>query len=246
MRDIVVVAAFWRSNYIVECLKHLNLASGIADKEIWVFQDDRIDLPSNRRPHFDLTTDLIASNHDLWRRFVRRQPHEVAAGEFNHACSYNVFFALREAYQTDCDFVYLVADDIFVTPDFFKWHEAVQRDGHFCTVAERAFRDFQPESKPFDLSAYYRAPTGGMDGGMCWHRDNLRRVIDYPSVVPQDHRLGRDLPEAVPMIPFVQRAYHVGAVSSHITPDGKFHGCGDTDPIPERMPHYEWDTVYHA
>lgn len=246
MKDIVVVTAYWRPQYVAKCLQALRDCDGIADKEVWVFQDDRDSLTSLYRPGHAETTDTIKSVPDLYARFVQRPPHDfdTTGQTANHPTSYNTFNGLKEAYESGAKHVYLVADDILVTPDFFRWSEAVHNDGdHFSTVAERVYQDTLPEPKPFNLSAYYQAPTSLMDAGMCWRREKLKLLLGDGQV--RDHRFPLPLTEQEyrPMIPFVHRAYHVGKVSTAVYED-KINYRGDCDEIPEVMPHYEWDKVY--
>jgi len=246
-KDIVVVTAYWRHLYVKQCLETLADCLGIENKEVWVFQDDRACLsPFRRSLHTETTRQIIESGK--YSRFVRRAPHDYdTSGQGpNHPCSFNVFSALQEAYAANAEFVYLVADDILVTPDFFKWSEEVHHDGdYFSTVAERVYNDLIQEPKPFDLSAYYQAPTSLMDAGMCWRREKLNLLLADGQV--RDHRFPPNLTEKEfrPMIPFVQRAYHIGEMSTHIAGD-KLHGRGDCDAIPKTMPQYKWDKVYRV
>lgn len=152
---------------------------------------------------------------------------------------------MREAYEAQSVFTYMVYDDVFVTPDFFRWHEAVQQDCNpHSTVAERVFTQFQSSPNPFDLSAYYKAPTNLMDGGICWGHKQLG--VTLGGVSAHDHRFPPTMsPEdARPMIPYVQRAYHVGKISSALYTKNEFDECGDADEIPQVMPNYEWNEVY--
>jgi len=240
MFDVVVVLAYWRPDYIARCLECLTEAK--AHQKIWVFQDDRIDLPKDKRDAHSLTRDIISQNSDKWDRFIQRVPHDFTThGQDGlHCCSYNSFWGLREAYEFGSNLTYLVADDVLVTPDFFKWHEAVHKDDTwFSSVAERPFKQFQWWDNPFNLSAYYMSPTILMDGGMCWPRRSLKTVLRYPMTEVRDHRFNYD--GIFPVIPAVQRAYHVGRKSSYLYGDGV---CGDTDSDPITMPVYEWDSVY--
>lgn len=255
MRDIVIVLAYWRQNYIDRCFECLRDCDGIDSKEVWIFQDDRASLPQNRREAHRITSTKIAASlaHFQEARFIQRAPHEFSRTtdeSERHCCSHNSFWALREAYEHGAPFVFFVADDVLVTPDFFKWHKSVQEDSNcFSSVAERAWRErslYWPDTMPFDLSAYYRADTHLMDGGMCWRRENLGKLLRYPSTEVIDHRFP-DLPfdEKCPMIPFVQRAYHVGHLSSFALTE-EFAECGDVDSIPQTMPKYEWDKVHRV
>lgn len=250
MKDIVIVLAYWRPNYLPRCFECLFNCPDISNKEIWFFQDTRECLSDWRKPLLQQVFNIAKS----WSpsRLVQRNAHDFCMRSDDdplkrHACSFNSFWALREAYESGAKYVYLVADDVLVTPDFFKWHEAVQNDGdYFSTVAERAFRQYVPQAKPFDLSAYYRSPVNTMDGGICWKNDNLKLVVDYPNTEVRDHRFAPiPFEKQCPMIPYVQRAYHVGKVSSYCIDDNE-HLCGDADDVPSSIPNYSWKKVYRA
>lgn len=251
MRDIVIVPVYWRSNYILHALECLRACEGIENKDVRIYQDDRFDLPQNKRAEWLFTREisqLWVSYRNLDWKFRQLPPHEftrVADDSKPHPVSFLTFHALREAYESDAQYVYLVYDDVWVTPDFFRWSEAVHQNGnYFHTVAEREFRQFQPGPKPKDPSAYYRAGTNLMDGGACWKRKDLGTLLRYPSNTVVDHRFPPiPFKDRCPMVPSAQRAFHVGSRSSS-TPDDGYYVCGDIDPVTVEMPIYEWNKVY--
>lgn len=206
-------------------------------------------MPLNRKKFYRQATQVAQDfcfGKKNWK-FIQRPPHDfdIRGEGANHPVSFNSFWALHEALEHGSEFTYIVYDDVFVTLDFFLWHEAVQRDGDYhSTVAERVFKQFQLENNPTDLSAYYQAPTNLMDGGICWKREKLKVTLGGNSV--HDHRFPPNMqPEdARPMIPYVQRAYHVGKISSALYTKNEFDECGDADEIPQVMPKYEWNEIY--
>lgn len=251
IKDTVLIPVYWRPWYLDKCLQFLSGCRGIEEKRIFLYQDNRYRMPTNRRKWYRQTTQIArdwCAGRRNWK-FIQRPPHDfdTSGAGANHPVSFNAFWSMREAYEHGSSFTYMVADDVFVTPDFFEWHEAVQRDCEpHSTVAERAFKQFQPEKKLFDLSAYYKAPTNLMDGGICWSREKLAITLGYPNARVHDHRFPPNMTpdDARPMIPFVQRAYHVGKISSALYTKAEFDECGDADEIPEVMPNYCWDKVY--
>lgn len=243
MRDVVVILAYWRPEYIGQCLENLLRCPESQDVQIAVFQDSRIALPDNRTSLFFQTAGIIESYSKFFPNFyfTQRINHDFdmqGAGQF-HPSAVNAHQALLEAYDSGAEYVYYVQDDVLVAPDFLLWHKAVQEDGnYFCTCSDRLPKGW--ESKPFDLGAYYESPIR-LDNGLCWRRENLAIALNLPSRELIDFRF----PERQQMIPFVQRSYHVGKRSAAAYQE-EFCECGDVDEIPSIMPRYEWNKVYLA
>ena len=118
--DIVLIPAYMRPEYLSLCLEYLAAAEGArVGKEFWVIQDMR--QHDEHRFNVQLRwTKEVLDNSPLPVRYIFRQPHNYAGN------SYNTLEAYKEAYGTEARFTYLVEEDVLVTPDFFRWHEAVQ------------------------------------------------------------------------------------------------------------------------
>lgn len=239
--DVVVVLAYWRPDYIGKCLDSLLSCPEIQNTQVAVFQDSRVNLPENRASLFSSTTKIVKSYAEKFSRFhfMERPAHDfdmTGSGQF-HPSAVNAQSALLSAYDSGAEYIYYVQDDVLVTPDFLRWHKAVQEDGdYFSTCSDRLPTDW--DSKPFDLGAYYQSPIR-LDNGLCWRRANLEIALNLPSRELIDFRF----PEREQMIPFVQRSYHVGKRSAAAYQE-EFCECGDVDEIPTETPNYEWNKVY--
>lgn len=116
---------------------------------------------------------------DDWRtklpiRFIRSQSH-IYAGN-----TQNVMEAYKKAFETDANFVYLVEDDVFVMPDFFEWHEAVQaQEDYFCSVAYRCSRNHEAFTDIVDPNAYFTTGRDYASIGVCWKRKNLASLVAH-------------------------------------------------------------------
>ena len=159
MKDIVIIPTFHRPEYLALCLEHLRAAQGERELEFWVFHD-RGSEPDNR----SICTGA---------RYVERPTHDYIGNPFNFLEAY------REAFNTDARFVYLVEDDVFVGPDFFRWQEAVQaRRDYFCTIAWHCIRNPQvlPSSDP---TAIVETNRDYSSIGVCWRRERLASVVQH-------------------------------------------------------------------
>ena len=151
MTDIVLIPAYMRPEYLALCLEHLAAAAGARDdKQYWVCQDMRHN--DNNRYMLPLQwTKEVLDNSPLPVRYIQRKPHGWNGN------SYNTMEAYKEAINTDVRYVYLVEEDVLVTPDFFRWHEAVQavEPNTMCSIAYRCSRNREAFTHIVDPAAYF-------------------------------------------------------------------------------------------
>jgi hypothetical protein len=245
-KDAVVVLAYWRPDYIGKCLECLLACPEISDTEVFIFQDSRKSLPANRAELFPVTTEIIENYvHRFAHAAFSQQPdhtyHTDGSGKL-HPNTFNLRVGLKRAYESGAERMYLVCDDVLVTPDFLRWHKAVQQDGDYpVTCSARLPSQEFPILPEHDLNAYYQSPIV-LDNGLCWRRDKLAAVVNARATEIMSYRFPYF---EKPMIPFVQRSYHVGKRSAALY-EADFCICGDVDSIPEKMPEYEWSRVRRA
>lgn len=177
MKDIVIVPTYFRPEYLQLCLEYLTKAEGIESKQIWIMHDHH---------EYDERTHAIEEqwNQEIigeWRhyrgldiQFKRGLKHST------HGNSRNVLEAYKAAFNTGANMIYLIEDDVFVTPDFFRWHEAVQADGdYFCSVGYNCKFKWPATFTPVSESdAYYTAHYYG-SYGVGWKRQNLELIIPH-------------------------------------------------------------------
>jgi hypothetical protein len=234
--DIVLVPTYFRPEFLQLCLEHLAEAEGIESKEIWLLQDSR---PDDEHVH-KLEMGWTASVVNAWKgslnlQFIVGQKHGAVGN------TRNVLEGYKRAYHEKPRYVYLVEDDVFVTPDFFKWHEAVQADGdYFCTVGcNCSYKKPEKIKLVRDLSAYYTAAWYA-SLGVCWKPENMGEFLKhalttyynnmdgYIAGCFPDSPLGTGFTEQDGLInrvilqsgkkvafPFVSRAYHAGFYGYH-------------------------------
>lgn len=176
MKDIVLIPTWYRPEYLQLCLEHLAQTRGIESKQIWILQDQHQDDLIRHAVEENWTQDVLASWQQykaLDIRFIRATPHCTVGN------SRNVLFGYHRAYNTGAKYVYLIEDDVFVTPDFFEWHEAVQNDGdYFCSVGYNCKYKRPDILTSEDPGAYYSARWYG-SYGVGWKREKLAPIFQH-------------------------------------------------------------------
>lgn len=246
MSDIVIVPTYYRPEYLHLCLEHLMNAGAANDKRIWLCQDMRFE-DQHRHQIEERWLDELLS---FWRERLpielrRRKQHGFAGN------SCNVMEAYKEAYDTDARFVYLVEEDVLVTPDFFRWHEAVAALGpHFCSIAYRCSRNGDARTDISNPQAYFTTARDYASIGVCWRRETLGPIVAHANpeyyrdmeayilktfpgnrfagdFCEQDGLIMRVMWEqrGVTVWPYVPRCYHMGWYGYHrphgIRPNGQ-------------------------
>lgn len=173
--DIVLIPAYFRPEFLALCLEYLSKAEGARDnKEYWVCQDFREHDDARHSIEARWTKDVIESS-PLPVRFVQRKPHNFPGN------SYNTLEAYKDAYMTDARFVYLVEEDVIVTPDFFLWHEAIHtvEPETMCSIGYRCSRNPEVRKDISDPSAYFTSRKDYASIGVCWRREHLDVVVEH-------------------------------------------------------------------
>lgn len=173
VRDLVIVPVYYRPEFLALCLDHILKAEGGREKEVWVLQDrhtsDAFPLTSRLgdvRRAAEWYSEAFAAF-----RFEIRKPHQFRGNP------YNFLEAYREAYLcSNIRYVYLIEEDVFVSRDFFRWHEAIQeRVSPWVSVGWHCIRN--PEVVPTrDARAYVTSYRDFSSIGLCWRRENLAPV----------------------------------------------------------------------
>lgn len=231
MRDIVVIPCYERPEFTRICLKHLAQARGIQDKEVWLCQDRHL---SDKDP--DAMVWAMESNvlfgHD---HFPGRFSYNILEPHATYGNSRNLVEALSTAVDAGPERIFLVEDDIAVSPDFFSWHEAVlDQPGVFvsCATSLNKSAHFQtngPEAMDESLqdpAAYYLSQGAYSSHATAFKTDNLKSILGYlfgctnwASGWEQDLLTQRFLKaiQRRSAWPYVPRAFNIGWYSYHIT-----------------------------
>jgi len=114
----VLIPAFDRTEMLMHCLDHLARCPEVRNVTIRVCIDRR----AGHAPLNEFAA-IQEWNKDLDVELRFTGPH------MHHGNSFNVLTSLRHAYaDSEFDLFYVVEDDVLVSPEFFTWHERIQRD----------------------------------------------------------------------------------------------------------------------
>lgn len=238
MSDIVVIPTHERPEYLWVCLEKLKAAEGIDSKQIFICEDNHADKPKG----FTTQIEILATIREAEKMFGRERVTYLAVQPHNYyGNSYNLTEGLRTALNTNVGYVYLVEDDTMVMPDFFRWHEAVQKQfDPFVSCASRYNRslNFQINGAKAidetikDPNACVRSDEAYASWAVCFQRENLYYLLkhvdhhDWQPGYEQDiftqTFMGDGRSKSI--WPYIPRAYHMGWYSYHRTAGMKFNG----------------------
>jgi hypothetical protein len=137
------------------CLEHFAACPESADVRVWVYVDAHVNQPSVPREEI---LAVVKKFPQLSVEVTFRAPHRYLGNSFN------VLMAYKDAYQSKAQHVFLIEDDVVISPGFFAWHRA-QHDGHLlgCSIAiEKGPR---------------QGPYASL--GVCFRREVLQVVVPH-------------------------------------------------------------------
>ena len=79
--------------------------------------------------------------------------------------SWNILNALKQGWQSDANYIFLVEEDVMVRPEFFQRHLKMQQSGDFFVTSGRQRRGLSAD--------YYTNP------GCCFRREKLELIIPH-------------------------------------------------------------------
>lgn len=180
MHDICIVCTFDRPEMLMLSLSHLAQTEEVRSHqvEIWVCVD-RHARPISGSYYRDHVADLdeidraLGSFGDLRLRKILRSETRF------HGLTRNAMEAYKEAHRTDARYVFNVEDDVLVTPDFFRWHHAVQSsEDLFCSIAwkNRRRNDYTQSDDP---RQFFTSRTDYASVGVCFKREKLSCILPH-------------------------------------------------------------------
>jgi hypothetical protein len=178
VKDVVLIPTYLRPEYLQLCLEHLaNTTRTETQKEFWICADQRPDDEYRFKIILEWQSEILSA----WRgtlpiRFINGAKHQFNGNSFNVLESY------KKAYhEPGVRNVYLVEDDVLVTPDFFKWHEAVAtaEPEALCSIAYRCSRNGDARTDVRDPGAYFTTARDYASIGVRWNRALLETVIQH-------------------------------------------------------------------
>jgi hypothetical protein len=244
MKDIVLIPTYLRPEYLQICLEHLaQTISTPTPKEFWICADQRANDIYRYKIVLDWLNDVLGAwRHALPIKFFNGAKHQFSGNSFNVLESYKRAYA-----EPGVRNVYLVEDDVMVTPDFFRWHElaAEVEPSAACSIAYRCSRNGEAHRGILRPEAYFTTARDYASIGVRWTRDRLRPIIEhareeyyanqsgYIQKRFAGNRFAGDFAEQDGLImrvmweqhwytvwPYVPRCYHMGWYGYH-RPNGK-------------------------
>lgn len=158
--NVVVIPCFNRPEFLYVTLEFICKAKGY-EKNKYLFCCDH---------GFNVQNiNIIKSFPQLNSEIVIRKNHFPKLTKQ----SFNVLEGYRQACNMSDELVYLIEDDIFISEDFFNWHEKVHaKDKCFCSIATRNNNTEFDTSN--DVSAYYYGVKSDYQSlGVCWNKQVL-------------------------------------------------------------------------
>ena len=236
MKDVIVVPAYERPEYTRVTLEYIHRARGIEDKDIWLFLDNHLG------DDFGKIYDDQRSNFGLASYGFCQLPEDT------YGNSRNLILALKAAYESGAERIFLIEDDIIVAPDIFEWHEAILNEVNpfvSCATSLNRSAHFQingpnaMDESIKDPNAYKKVFGAYSSHAVAFTRENLGvLLIRIDSALEWgDWRPGKEqdiliqnimssiyFPNAGSAWPYVPRAFNVGIYSYHINTGMKFNG----------------------
>lgn len=141
MREIVIIPAWRRPDFLTACLGRLDLSD----------DGERRYLISLDRNH----TKTVVEAAESFQRILAPERVRVISREHNYdeSNSYNTLMAYRDAVEWGGDLVYLIEDDVFTALDFFSAHQ--QAHALLPDVFAVGGCNFFPGSDPTALNIQY-------------------------------------------------------------------------------------------
>lgn len=247
MRDVVIVPAYFRPEFLYLCLESLSACPEMVEKDVWIYHDQKFGDTTKFAGEWEETRAVT----DYWNKGFGNRIRCILRPENGfYGNSYNVLAAYSKALEEGTEKIYLVEDDVLVSTDFFRWHDAVQKDGdYFCSVAGHCERNIVVDE--INSSEGYFKSEQYASLGVAWKRENLELVVQHAvrdyyqnntiyilrkfpksklgtQMMEQDGLIQRVMEQTLQQAawPHVPRAYHVGVFGYHrgIGPENMMQG----------------------
>jgi len=244
MRDIVLIPTYLRPEYLQLCLERIaNAKATPTPKEFWICADRRPNDEHRNKMVIEWQFDVL----NAWKGALPLKYFQVPEHNFN-GNSFNVLESYKRAYnEPDVRYIYLIEDDVLVTPDFFKWHEAIAESepDAMCSIAYRCSRNHEARTDVSEPGAYFTSSRDYASIGVRWSRAFLEPLLlharlpyysnqeEYVRTTFPGNRFAGDFSEQDGLImrvmweqkwfttwPYVPRCYHMGWYGYH-RPNGK-------------------------
>ncbi len=208
MRDKIVILSFDRPELLALCLERLTAAPGICKKEIWVCQDRKM------YPDLDPSPQILREIQDVAQRFDAQYIENEYRTPKNNGM--HTVLSLRRAYAAGANRIYLVEDDVLVSPDFFSFtdgalHQFSEMPVVCCRGITRGLISSKFSGDP--LAVCITEGSGFKQLATAFEKKNLEDILR--GIRPEYcEQFDRELEGTIFVAPFVARAFDIGRYSS--------------------------------
>jgi hypothetical protein len=113
MPDVVIIPTYDRPEMLWLCLEYLAKSPQSSEVQIRVYVDAHI---GHSRPNKEEIEMVLGKFPQLSLQVGYRVAHQFPGN------SYNLLMAYKDAFETEAEFVFLIEDDVLISPTFFVWH----------------------------------------------------------------------------------------------------------------------------
>lgn len=226
MGDVIIIPTHERPEFLHITLENIAKASHLKGKSVWVCEDIHTDNPKTPQLQEEIISTVLLAHGSL--------PIEhFQVRHTNHGSSFNVLESFRRACDTDADMIYFIEDDVIVTPDFFRFCEAVHNEWDPFATGPNC----SPQSKTNEDPSLIEASSTWMQTfAMSFQRERLKELLlpkyENYGLLKQGERyfewdewLCKAMQRSKQYIinPIQSRGFHFGVYSYH-TGGGAFPG----------------------
>jgi len=141
MKEIVIIPAWQRPEFLAATLERLRAADE-GTQEFWISLDRR----------HSKAVAMVATD---FRRTVGERVKVLTRSHSYRGNSYNVLVSYAEAMAQKPDLIHLVEEDIFVSDDYFAWHQAAHAlVGNCFAVSAARNQNFPGDPEPEPGAVY--------------------------------------------------------------------------------------------
>jgi hypothetical protein len=159
-KNIVVMPTLRRPEMLALALEKLYAARAYKLAEVHIYLDDAASSVLDE-------VDFVRDNYYPAAQIFQANSHPEAPS----GC-WNILNSLKAGYDSGSEFVFLVEEDVMVTPDYFNWHR-------------RAWENdwYEPESGPIFASCGRYLDRYGRNHytnpGSCFHKSSLEKIVPH-------------------------------------------------------------------
>ena len=161
MQDILIIPTYDRPEMLWLCLEFLAASPESNSVQVRVVVDAHVNQPPPPRTEI---LEVLEKFPQLSLQVGFRPSHQFPGNSFN------VLMAYRDAYETEAELIFMVEDDVLISPDFFDWHRChhaitplactigVQNPGHgaYASLGVCFRREFFRLLLPHCRAAYFQ------------------------------------------------------------------------------------------